>query len=122
MGILTFLDAIPEFYIAITVYIVGSMIILASWYSIALRLPKFLGGLTWLLLFTILATPTVSVGQNAEIAPAFCGLLFGILTKDYPIIWTNLSLLCFVFGLGCLIGFAWTKYKSDSNSQSKNPL
>ena len=51
---LTFLDAIPEDLIAITVYLGGSAIILWCWYEIAKRLPKLLGAMTWILGFAIL--------------------------------------------------------------------
>jgi hypothetical protein len=39
------LDSIPEDSIAVTVYLLGSLLILWCWYSIATRLPKLLGGI-----------------------------------------------------------------------------
>ncbi len=56
------------------------------------RLPTTLGAISWLVVFAILVTPTVSEGPNASVAPAIFGLLFGVLTKDSPLIWSNLSL------------------------------
>ena len=75
------LNSIPEDSIAITVYLIGSLIALSCWYSIATRLPRLIGGITWLVMFAILLTPTVSAGTNASIAPAIFALIFGVLTK-----------------------------------------
>ncbi|UDM37126.1 hypothetical protein LIS44_08120 [Acinetobacter haemolyticus] len=107
------LDSIPEDSIAVTVYLLGSVIILWAWYVIAKRLPKPLGGMTWLIGFAILLTPTVSEGNNAAIAPAFFGLLFGLLTKEKALVWTNASLILFVIGLGLIIGALWSKYMAN---------
>ncbi|WP_374668316.1 hypothetical protein [Acinetobacter sp.] len=114
------LDSIPEDSIAITVYLAGSLIILASWYSIAKRLPNPLGGISWIVVFAVLLTPTVSEGSNASIAPAIFGLLFGLLTKDQPLVWTNLSLILFVIGIGFVIGFFWTKFNANKAHAALN--
>ena len=111
------LDSIPEYNIAITVYILGTLIILWCWYGIAKRLPSPLGGVTWIFVFAILATPTISEGPNSALAPATFGLIFGVLTKDSPLIWSNFSLIAFVNALGSLAGYFWTKYAS----KQKNP-
>ena len=81
-----------------------------SWYPIAKRLPKPFGGITWMIGFAILLTPTVSEGNNASIAPAFFGLLFGILTKENALVWSNASLILFVVGLGLVVGYLWSQY------------
>ena len=107
---LALLDSIPEDSIAITVYLLGSVIMLWSWYAIAKRLPKPFGGITWIMGFAILLTPTVSEGNNASIAPAFFGLLFGILTKENALVWSNASLILFVVGLGLVVGYLWSQY------------
>jgi hypothetical protein len=107
---LALLDSIPEDSIAITVYLLGSVIMLWSWYAIAKRLPKPFGGITWMVGFAILLTPTVSEGNNASIAPAFFGLLFGILTKENALVWSNASLILFVVGLGLVVGYLWSQY------------
>jgi len=114
------LDSIPEDTIAITVYLVGSVIALTCWYGVAKCLPKMLGGITWILLFSILLTPTVSEGSNASIAPAIFGLLFGILTKDQTLVRANLSLILFVLGICMVLGFFWSKYKSVKAKQIIN--
>lgn len=107
---LALLDSIPEDGIAITVYLLGSVIMLWSWYAIAKRLPKPFGGITWMIGFAILLTPTVSEGNNASIAPAFFGLLFGVLTKENALVWSNASLILFVVGLGLVVGYLWSQY------------
>ena len=117
-GLLSSLDSVPEDSIAVTVYVVGTIIVLWCWYGVAKRLPHLLGGISWIVLFAILATPTVSDGANAEIAPAIFGVLFGVLTKDSPLIWSNLSLILFVIGTGLLIGFCWSKYSANKLARS----
>nr|WP_228257232.1 hypothetical protein [Acinetobacter sp. WCHAc060025] len=110
-------DSIPEDSIAVTVYILGTLIILWCWYGIAKRLPTLLGGITWIIVFAVLATPTISEGPNSEIAPAIFGLLFGILTKDTPLVWSNLALISFVIGIGLVIGYFWSNYKANKITQ-----
>lgn len=113
---LSILDSIPEDSIAITVYVLGTLIILWCWYAIAKRLPSPLGGITWIVIFAILATPTISEGPNSALAPAFFGLVFGVLTKDSPIIWSNFSLIAFVIGIGLCAGYFWSKYRANKNA------
>ena len=114
---LSLFDGIAEGTIASIVYVGGTLLALWLWYTIARRLPRPLGGITWIILFACLATPTVSQGQNAELAPAIIGLIFGVLTKEQPLVWSNLGLIVFVAGMGFLVGFFWTKYK-DSRPQT----
>lgn len=117
---LELLDAIPEDSIAVTVYIIGALIILWCWAGICKRLPAPLGGITWIIVFAVIATPTISEGPNSALAPATFGLLFGVLTKDSPLIWSNLALISFVIGLGLLIGYCWSKYKSNKTTLEKS--
>lgn len=113
--LLSSLDAIPEEIIALTAYGVGAII--ALW-RLMRRLPTTLGAISWLVVFAILVTPTVSEGPNASVAPAIFGLLFGVLTKDSPLIWSNLSLILFVIGLGLVIGYCWSKYITNKSMRS----
>ena len=118
-SLLVFLDSIPEEAIAITVYVLCSLIILWCWYTIATRLPRFLGGMSTILLFALILTPTVSDGHNAAIAPAIFGLAFGIFTKDSPLIWFNLALILFVIGICSIALFSWNKFldKKQQNNE-----
>lgn len=109
-NLLSILDTIPEDTIAVSVYLLGSIIILWCWYAIAKRLPKPFGGISWVFVFAVMLTPTVSEGTNASIAPAFFGLMFGILTKEHSLIWFNLSAILCVLGLGLIVGYCWSKY------------
>ncbi|KAA8735678.1 hypothetical protein F4V57_02480 [Acinetobacter qingfengensis] len=117
---LSLFDAIPENAIAITVYVGGTIIALWAWYNIARRLPSPIGGITWIILFALLATPTVSEGSNAGLAPAFIGLIFGILTKENTLIIANLAAILFVAGIGFLIGFLWSKYQTTKQNKVMN--
>lgn len=117
-GLLSVLDSVPEDSIAITAYVGGTLIVLWCWYSIAKLLPRLIGGVTWIVLFAVLATPTISEGVNAGIAPAIFGVIFGVLTKEQPLIWANLSLILFVTGLGLLIGYLWSNYSANKDTSS----
>ena len=123
-SLLSSLDALPEDSIAVTVYVIGTMIVLWCWYGVAKRLPRMIGGISWIVLFAVLATPTVSDGANAEIAPAIFGLLFGILTKEQSLVWANASLILFVVGVGLVIGYLWSKYRMNktASNESSTPI
>ena len=114
----SFLDVIPEGIIALTAYGIGAIIALWCWWLLMRRLPTTFGAISWLIVFAILVTPTVSEGPNASVAPAIFGLLFGVLTKDSPLIWSNLSLILFVVGLGLVIGYCWSKYSTNKSMRS----
>lgn len=111
---LSIFDGIPEDSIAITVYIGGTLVALWAWYNITKRLPNPMGGILWIVLFACLATPTVSEGDNAGLAPAIIGVIFGILTKETPLILSNLMVIVFVASLGFLVGFCWSRYKTKT--------
>ena len=76
--ILSVLDQFPEENVAIIVYVTGAMIALWCWYRLMSRMPNPIGGILWIIVFAILATPTISEGPNSELAPAIFGLIFGI--------------------------------------------
>lgn len=111
-SLVSLVDSIPEDSIAITVYLLGSLIILSCWYGVAKRLPAIVGSITWIIVFAVLLTPTISAGPNSEIAPAIFGLIFGVLTKDSSLVWFNLSLIAFVLGISLFVGYFWSKYRA----------
>jgi MFS superfamily sulfate permease-like transporter len=113
------LDTIPEDSIAITVYLLGSLIILWCWYGVAKRLPAIVGSISWIIVFAVLLTPTISAGPNSGIAPAIFGLIFGVLTKDSSLVWSNLSLIAFVLGVSLFIGYFWSKFRAMNKSKQQ---
>ena len=119
-GFVAVLDSIPDESIAFAVYLLGSLIALGCWYGVTKRMPKTMGGFLWLLAFAVLLTPTVSEGSNASVAPAIFGLLFGILTKEYELVWINASLILFVIGIGSVIGYCWSTYASSKTGFGSN--
>ena len=106
-SLLSMLDSIPEDSIAVTVYGLGTLIILWCWTNIARRIPAPVGAISWIIVFAILVTPTVSEGPNASI---------GVLTKEYPLVWSNLAAILFVIALGLLIGYLWTRYTAPKKT------
>lgn len=109
---LSLFDGIAEDTIATTVYVGGTLIALWAWSSVAKRLPNPLGGVTWIILFALLATPTVSEGDNAGLAPALIGLIFGILTKEQNLVLSNAMSILLVAALGFFVGYCWSKYSA----------
>lgn len=116
--ILSLLEQFPEENVAIIVYVTGAMIALWCWYRLMSRLPNPIGGILWIIAFAILVTPTISEGPNSALAPAIFGLLFGVITKEHVLIWSNLSLILFVIGTGLLVGFCWSKYAANKTARS----
>lgn len=106
-----FLDNIPEYYLAIAIYLGGSLFVLWLWYFIARALPRPIGGMSWVFLFAVLLSPTITEGTNAKIAPAIVGLMFGFLTDEKHLIWSNLVPILFVSALGFFLGYLWNKYQ-----------
>jgi predicted MFS family arabinose efflux permease len=49
-----------------------------------------------------------------------------VLTKESALIWSNLSLILFVMGVGLVIGFFWSKYVANKTkavvSNNHSPL
>lgn len=117
-NILSVLDQFPEENVAIIVYVTGTLIALWCWYRLMSRLPNPVGAILWIIVFAILVTPTISEGPNSALAPAVFGLIFGILTKEHILIWSNLSLILFVIGVGLLVGFCWSKYSANKTVRS----
>lgn len=104
---------IPEYFIAIVVYLIGSVFFLWGWSYLSRPLPRIFRLTIGIILFAILLTPTISEGVNAALAPAVFGLLFGILTKESSLVWVNLSSICIVIALGFLMIFCWNYYIED---------
>ncbi len=113
---LSIFDNIPEYSLAITVYLGGSVIVLWLWYFIAKSLPRPLGGISWIFLFSILLSPTITEGVNAKVAPAIVGLLVGIITDEKRLIWANLIPILFVAALGFFLGYLWNKYQEHKQT------
>lgn len=66
----------------------------------------------------LLATPTISEGENAGIAPALIGVIFGVLTGEKHLITNNLMLILLVMSIGFVVQFCWIKYKEMVLSQN----
>lgn len=109
-GFLSLFDGIPEGLIAVSVYVGGTLIALWAWYNVIRRLPTGLATVLWILMFALLATPTVSEGNNAGLAPALIGLVFGIVTKDKSLMLYNTMSMLLVMGLGLLIAYCVHQY------------
>lgn len=93
------------------VYFGFCLLVLVLWILVARVLPKTLAGLSWIILFAILLTPTTSLGKAPQIAPASVGVVYGILLKDSSIIFNSLLPILLVITVGCVLGFLWQMLK-----------
>lgn len=96
---------VPEYPLAVSVYLGGSALALLLWVRVARALPRPLGGMSWVLLLAILLTPTVTPGINAQLAPAVVGLGLAVVSKQYDQIIPHLLPMLAVIGVGFLVGF-----------------
>ncbi len=99
------MDSGSEYWLAVIVYIFGSIVALWLWRQVVRPLPHPLGGIIWLILFSILFAPTVTEGDNGQVAPAVFGLLFGVISNNKELIMSSLLPILLVLGLGSLVGF-----------------
>lgn len=99
------MDSAAEYWLAVSVYLIGSGIALWLWRQVMRPLPHPFGGMGWMALFALLLAPTVTEGENGQIAPAVIGLLFGVISKDKELILSSLLPILLVLGLGFLVGF-----------------
>ena len=109
----SFLNQVPEYPLAILIYLGGSALILWLWKSIANALPRPFGWMTWIIVLALLLTPTITDGVNAKLAPAIIGLMFGIISKDKTLILMNILPILFVMTLGFVLAFLWNKYQQQ---------
>lgn len=99
---------IPSEQLPIIAYGVFSVIVLLLWVLVVRAIPtRTLAGLSWIVLFAILLTPTTSLGTKPEFAPASISVFYGILLKDNTIVFNGLLPIMVVITAGCVIGFLW---------------
>lgn len=110
---------IPAEQLPMTAYIGFSVVVLLLWILVVRILPKTLAGLSWIILFAILLTPTTSLGTKPEIAPASISVAYGILLQDTAIIFNGLLPIMVVITVGCVLGFLWQLVKMGIEKSAK---
>lgn len=98
---------VPPDKLPLYAYVGFSVIVLLLWIFVVRILPKTMAGLSWIMLFAILLTPTTSLGTAPEFAPASIAVVYGILLQDTAIIFNGLLPIMVVITVGCLLGFLW---------------
>ncbi|MDO4222414.1 MAG: hypothetical protein Q4D05_00070 [Acinetobacter sp.] len=114
------LEIVPEYFVAIVVYLCGAIFMLWGWSRISRSFPRMLRLTVGIVFFAILFTPTISEGANAALAPATFALLFGILTQEMPLVWANLASILFVIALSAIVIFCWNYYIEQQNKNSQS--
>lgn len=115
-------SGVPPDKLPMLAYIGFSILALLLWTLVARMLPRTLAGLSWIILFAILLTPTTSIGTDPQIAPAAVGIVYGILMKDNGIVLNSLLPILVVITVGCILGFLWQFIKGRlPQPKAKNP-
>lgn len=107
---LSIFDGVPEYNIAVGVYVVGALFTLWGWTSLARSFPKVLRHGVTIFIIAFFFAPTISEGVNATLAPAIFGLLFGLITKEMHLFWVNLASIVLTMGLGFLVMYCYNYY------------
>ena len=110
---------VPPESLPMTAYVGFSIIVLLLWILVVRVLPKTLAGLSWIILFAVLLTPTTSLGTTPDIAPASIAVVYGILLKDPGIIFNGLLPIMVVITVGCILGFLWQLLRMGIEKTSK---
>ena len=62
-------------------------------------------------MFAVLFAPTVTEGENAQLAPAVIGLMFGVITKDQSLMLKSALPILLMIGLGFVLGFLYERLR-----------
>ncbi len=104
-------EGVPEYPLAVTVYVGGSVLALLIWLRVVRLLPHPVGAMSWVVMFAVLLTPTITEGDNAQLAPAVIGLIFGVITKDHSLVLKSALPILLVIGLGFVLGFLYERLR-----------
>ena len=104
-------EGVPEYPLAVSVYIGGSVLALLIWLRVVRMLPHPVGAMSWVVMFAVLFAPTVTEGENAQLAPAVIGLIFGVITKDQSLMLKSALPILLMIGLGFVLGFLYERLR-----------
>lgn len=104
-------EGVPEYPLAVSVYIGGSVLALLIWLRVVRMLPHPVGAMSWVVMFAVLFAPTVTEGENAQLAPAVIGLMFGVITKDQSLMLKSALPILLIIGLGFVLGFLYERLR-----------
>lgn len=102
---------VPAEVLPLYAYVGCSFCVLVLWLFVARILPRPLGVISWVIVFAVLCTPTMSLGEPANIAPACIAFLYGILMKDTTLVLTSGMAMLLVMSLGFFVAFLWQRLK-----------
>lgn len=88
-------------------YLGGAIIVLALWVLVARIMPKPLGGMTWVMLFSVLLAPGSALGDPSVIAPASISVVYAVMMKDTATAISSAMPILVVLVVGMFIGFVW---------------
>ena len=88
-------------------YIGGGIVVLALWVLVARMLPRPLGGISWMVLFSVLFAPGTALSDPSTIAPASISVVYAVMMKDMTAAVSNTLPILVVLVVGLFIGFVW---------------
>lgn len=98
---------VPPADLPMYAYLGGSIVVLLLWLLVARMLPRPLGGMSWMVLFSWLLTPGTALGDSSQIAPANISVVYAVMMKDTATAITNALPIMVVMVVGLFIGFLW---------------
>lgn len=115
-------SGIPSDKLPLIAYLGFSLLVLLLWILVVRILPKTLAGLSWIIAFAVLLTPTTSLGTSPGIAPASISVVYGILLKEPAIIFKGLLPIMVVITVGCILGFLWQIMRMSIDKNQKKTV
>lgn len=98
---------VPPADLPMYAYLGGSIIVLLLWLLVARMLPRPLGGMSWMVLFSLLLAPGTALGDPSQIAPASISVVYAVMMKDTASAINNALPILVVLVVGLFIGFIW---------------
>ncbi|MEC5209124.1 hypothetical protein RCH20_000166 [Psychrobacter sp. PL15] len=98
---------VPPADLPMYAYLGGAIIVLILWVLVARMLPRPLGGMSWMVLFAVLLSPSTALGDSSLLAPASISVIYAIMMKDIATAVTNALPILVVLVVGLFIGFVW---------------
>lgn len=107
---------VPAAQLPLYAYVGGAVLVLVLWLFVMRILPRPISGISWMVLFAVLMTPTTALGDTGEIAPASIAVVYSVLMKDYGMALSHLLPILVVMIAGLFLGFIWQLIRSAIES------
>ena len=105
-------EGIPAAQLALTVYVIGCVLVLLLWLLVMRLIPRPFKGISWVMVASILFAPGQAAGGTGEVAPAMLGVFHSILMKDFAGAVVAFLPILAVFAALLVVGAIWQMLRS----------